>query len=78
MRTLPKNEPYLPTKKIRKNNPHAEEIAETNRLKDEWNKGINRARSRGVPKESLMYVKRELIVKPVSRSVKGSGEKKSR
>ena len=75
MRTFPKNEPYLPTKKIGKNNPHAEEIAETNRLKDEWNKGINRARSRGVPKERLMYVKRELIIMPVSYSVKKSGGK---
>ena len=76
MRTFPKNEPYLPTKKIGKNNPHAEEIEETNRLKDEWNKGINRARSRGVPEERLMYVKRELIIKPVSRSVKESGGKR--
>ena len=75
MRTFPKNEPYLPTKKIGKNNPHAEEIEETNRLKDEWNKGINRARSRGVPKERLMYVKRELIIMPVSYSVKKSGGK---
>ena len=76
MKTFPKNGPYLPTKKIGKNNPHAEEIKETNRLKDEWNKGINRARARGVPQDRLMYVKRELIILPVQRSVgKASGEK---
>ena len=76
MKTFPKNGPYLPTKKIGKNNPHAEEIKETNRLKDEWNKGINQARARGVPEDSLMYVKRELIILPVQRSVKKSNEKK--
>ncbi len=76
MKTFPKNGPYLPTKKIGKNNPHAEEIKETNRLKDEWNKGINQARARGVPEDSLMYVKRELITLPVQRSVKKSNRKK--
>ena len=76
MKTFPKNGPYLPTKKIGKNNPRAEEIKETNRLKDEWNKGVNRARARGVPKDRLMYVKRELIILPVQRSVKKSDGKK--
>ncbi len=76
MKTFPKNGPYLPTKKLGKNNPHAEEIKETNRLKDEWNKGINQARARGVPEDQLMYVKRELIIQPVQRSVKKSGGKK--
>ena len=73
MRTFPKNGPYLPTKKIGKNNPHAEEIRQTNQLKDEWNKGINKARARGVPRDSLMRVKQELIVKPVGESVQKSG-----
>lgn len=76
MKTFPKNGPYLPTKKIGKNNPHAEEIKETNRLKDEWNRGINRARARGVPQDRLMYVKRELIILPVRQSVKKSDGKK--
>ena len=76
MKTFPKGGPYLPTKKIGKNNPRAKEVAETNRLKDEWNKGINRARARGVPKDRLMYVKRELIILPVQQSVKRSSGKK--
>lgn len=76
MKTFPKNGPYLPTKKIGKNNPRSEEIKETNRLKDEWNKGINRAQARGVPEDRLMYVKRELIILPVQRSVERSDGKK--
>ena len=76
MRTFPKNGPYLPTNKIGKNNPRAEEIQKTNQLKDEWNKGINKARARGVSKDSLMRVKQELIVKPVGRSIRESGGKR--
>ena len=72
MRIFPKNGPYLPTKKIGKNNPHAGEIRKTNQLKDEWNKCINKARARGVPRDSLMRVKQELIVKPVGESVQKS------
>lgn len=37
MQVFPKNSPFLPTGKIGKNNPKAEFIEETNRLKDEWN-----------------------------------------
>ena len=73
MKTFPKNGPYLPTKKIGKNNPHAEEIQQTNQLKDEWNKGINKARARGVSRDSLVRVKQELIVKPVGESIQKSG-----
>ncbi|MBR0456792.1 MAG: MobA/MobL family protein [Firmicutes bacterium] len=76
MRTFPKNGPYLPTKKIGKNNPYAEEIQKTNQLKDEWNKGINKAKARGVSKDSLMSVKQELIVKPVGESVRKSGSRR--
>ena len=76
MKTFPKEGPYLPTKKIGKNNPHAEEIAETNWLKDEWNKGVAKAQARGVPEDRLMDVKRELIILPVRKSFKETGGKK--
>lgn len=65
---FPKGTPYMPTKKIGKNNPRAEEIKETNVLREEWNRQVNNARKRGVPKESLMFVKRELVMTPIKRS----------
>jgi len=75
MQVFPKNSPFLPTKKIGKNNPKAEFIQETNRLKDEWNKQIWNAYRRGAPKEGLMTAKRELISKPVAESINASGGK---
>ena len=75
MQVFPKNSPFLPTKKIGKNNPKAEFIQETNRLKDEWNKQIWNAYRRGAPKEGLMTAKRELISKPAAESINASGGK---
>ena len=39
MKTFPKNGPYLPTKKIGKSNPHAEEIKENNNSSVRTNTG---------------------------------------
>ena len=75
MQVFPKNSPFLPTKKIGKNNPKAEFIEETNRLKDEWNRKIWTAYRSGAPKEGLITVKRELISKPAAESIKDAGGK---
>jgi hypothetical protein len=75
MQVFPKNSPFLPTRKIGKNNPKAEFIEETNRLKDEWNKKIWTAYRNGAPKEGLITVKRELISKPAAESIKEAGGK---
>ena len=75
MQVFPKNSPFLPTKKIGKNNPKAEFIEETNRLKDEWNKRIWTAYRNGAPKEGLITVKRELISKPATESIREAGGK---
>ena len=74
--TFPKNGPYLPTKKIGKNNPMAQEIMEQNDLKDRWNREMFRAEFLGVPKETLKEVKTELITKPVKESVARSEGRK--
>ena len=75
MFVFPKDGPYLPTKKIGKNNPKAKEIQEMNEIKDEWNRQMIYARMYQVPYESLKEVKQELIIKPVKESVKQSEEK---
>ena len=76
MVVFPKNSPYLPTKKIGKNNPMAPEIREQNDLKDKWNREMFRAEYLGVPKETLKEVKTELITKPVKESVARSEGRK--
>jgi hypothetical protein len=75
MQVFPKNSPFLPTKKIGKNNPNAGFIEETNRLKDEWNKKMWTAYRNGAPKESLITVKKELISKPAAESIREAGGK---
>jgi len=72
MHVFPKNSPYIPTKKIGKNNPKAKEIQENNKVKDEWNKQVRRAVTSGAEKESLIEIKRQLIIVPVSASIKHS------
>ena len=76
MYVFPKNSPYLPTKKIGKNNPKAAEIRENNKLTDRWNKGILQAQAYGVPKKSLMETKKQLINDPVSQSITRSNGRK--
>src|SRR5699024_12300739 len=47
-----KNSPYLPTIKIGKNNPKAEEIRIDNYLRQEWNHMVDRAVTEGVTERS--------------------------
>jgi len=72
---FPKDGPFLPTKKIGKNNPKAEFIKEANKLKDKWNDEVRHALMNGAPKESLIAVKKELISKPAAESIRESGGK---
>ena len=74
--TFPKNSAYLPTKKIGKNNPKAQEIREQNQMKDKWNDLVFRAECMDVPQEALKEVKTELITKPVRESIVKAGGKK--
>jgi hypothetical protein len=76
MVVFPKNSPYLPTKKIGKNNPKDAEIKENNMIVDKWNEEVLQARSMGVPKQSMMETKRPLIIDPVRESIsKANGNK---
>lgn len=76
MMVFPRNGPYLPTKKIGKNNPMSKEIKKNNELRDEWNKGINVLRgSCGLPLERAKELKRELITGPIKESGERSEKK---
>lgn len=66
--------PYLATKKIGKNNSKEEKIRKTNALRQEWNAAVSEALSHGVPTEDLIQMKKELIVEPVTRSIRKNGK----
>ncbi|WP_346662531.1 hypothetical protein [uncultured Merdimonas sp.] len=61
LKVFDKNSPYLPTRKIGKNNPKAEEIRIDNYLRQEWNNMVDRAIVEGVTEEELRLTKKMLI-----------------
>ena len=58
---------YLPTKKIGKNNPKAEEIAEANEARKEWNSVVDEALFYKVPTKHIKVIKYYKIIKVSKR-----------
>lgn len=68
----------LPTKKIGKNNPKAEEIKHDNELRKEWNHLADRALAAGAEKEEILSIKEEQITRPIFESIKKYGIRPNR
>ena len=64
---------YLPTKKIGKNNPKAEQIRTDNQYRTMWNQTVDRALISGVPEEQILEVKQSEIGQKVKASIQKSG-----
>ena len=75
LKVFDKNSPYLPTRKIGKNNPKAEEIRIDNYLRQEWNNMVDRAVVEGVTEEELRFAKKKEITDPAAESIRRSGWK---
>ena len=58
---------YLPTKKIGKNNPKADEIAEANEARKEWNSLVDEALFYKVPAKHIKVIKYYKIIKVSKR-----------
>ena len=58
---------YLPTKKIGKNNPKAEDIAEANEARKEWNSVVDEALFYNVPAKHIKVIKYYKIIKVSKR-----------
>ncbi len=69
-----KNGVYLPTKKIGKNNPKAEQIEEDNQMRVQWNQAVDRALISGISEELIMEVKQKEIGEKVRTSIQQFGE----
>ncbi len=65
---------YLPTKKIGKNNPKAEQIEEDNQMRVRWNQAVDRALLSGISEEQIMEVKQTEIGEKVKISIQQFGE----
>lgn len=64
---------YLPTKKIGKNNPKAEEIAADNATRQEWNRTADMALVSGIEEAKILEIKQTEIHDKVSQSIKSEG-----
>ena len=67
--------PYLPTKKIGKNNPLAEEIRRDNELRQEWNRTVDQVLIAGGSQEEVAAFKKEEVVDQVAETVRKNGRK---
>ena len=64
---------YLPTKKIGKNNPKAEQIMADNAVRQEWNRTADLALVSGVEKEKILQIKQTEIKDKTRQSVQKHG-----
>ena len=73
LKVYDKNSVYLPTKKIGKNNPKAEEIKADNAARQEWNRTADMALLSGISETKIIEVKQTEIHDKVSQSIRESG-----
>lgn len=73
LKVFDRNGVYLPTKKIGKNNPKAEQIRTDNQYRTIWNQTVDRALISGVPEVQIMDVKQGEIGQKVKASIQKSG-----
>lgn len=64
---------YLPTKKIGKNNPKAEEIRADNAARQEWNRTADMALLTGISEAEILKVKQTEIHEKVRQSIHQTG-----
>lgn len=65
--------PYLPTKKIGKNNPLADVITQDNELRQEWNRTVDQVLIAGGAQKEVTEFKTEEITSKVSTSIRENG-----
>ena len=73
LKVFDRNGVYLPTKKIGKNNPKAEQIKTDNQYRTMWNQTVDRALVSGVPEEQILKVKQSEIGQKAKASIQKSG-----
>ena len=65
--------PYLPTKKIGKNNPLAAEISSDNELRQEWNQTVDQVLIAGGSQEEVTDFKKSEVTEKVAESIRENG-----
>lgn len=73
LKVFERNSAYLPTKKIGKNNPKAEQVKADNLQREKWNQMVDRAFVSGVPEAQIIEIRKVEIGKKASQSIHQSG-----
>ena len=69
--------PYLPTKKIGKNNPLEKEIKKDNALREKWNDTVDQVLIAGGTQEEVVEFKTKAVTSKIAESVKENGYRPS-
>lgn len=73
LQVFDKSGPYLPTKKVGKNNPKAKEIQSDNELRKEWNRTVDQVLIAGGSQEDVIDFKKEYVTDKVAESIRING-----
>lgn len=73
LKVFDKDSVYLPTKKIGKHNPRAEEIKADNAARQEWNRTADMALITGLSEAKILEIKQAEIHDKISNSIRKSG-----
>ena len=73
LKVFNRDSPYLATKKIGKNNPHADEIKEDNKMRQEWNQTVDQAYLAELAEAKIMSIKKSDITDKVKASISKAG-----
>ena len=73
LKVFDRNGPYLPMKKVGKNNPRADEIQKDNEERTRWNKTVDQALVSDISEKEILEIKKEHITKPVKESIERLG-----
>ena len=73
LQVFDKSGPYLPTKKVGKNNPKAKEIQSDNELRKEWNRTVDQVLIAGGSQEEVIDFKKGYVTNKVVESIRLHG-----
>lgn len=73
LKVFDRNSAYLPTKKVGKNNPKAEQMKVDNLQREKWNQTVDRALVSGVLEQQIIEVRKVQIGRKASQSICQAG-----
>lgn len=74
LQVFDKSGPYLPTKKVGKNNPKTKEIEADNEMRREWNQTVDQVLIAGGTQKDVVEFKQKYVTDQVAHSIEVNGQ----